>query len=74
MNTGSISCSESSDKMGNHVWEFEFEEGLKPVFSEHSLSTDNSMLTSSFASEPTVKTHNNSLESLHRTPLTDLFH
>ena len=37
-----------------------FEEGSEPTFSEHSLLTDNSTLTSSFALESTVKTHNDS--------------
>ena len=33
---------------------------MEPVFSEHSLMTDNGMLTSLFALEPSLKTHNNS--------------
>ena len=32
---------------------------MAPAFSGYSLLTDNSTLTLSFASEPTVKTHNN---------------
>ena len=55
-----MSCSESSDSEENQVWEFDFGEGLEPAFSEHSLMSDNSTLTSSFASEPTLKTHNDS--------------
>ena len=29
VNIGSMSCSESSDRMGNYVWEFGFKEGLE---------------------------------------------
>ena len=60
VHTGSMSCSESGDSTDNQVWEFDFGEGWEPAFSEHSLLTDNSTLTSSFASEATLKTHNDS--------------
>ena len=73
VNTGSMSCSESSDNEENQVWEFDFGEGLEPAFSEHSLMSDNSTLTSSFASEPTLKTHNDSYcEGLKRREVTNL--
>ena len=44
---------------------------MEPTFSEHSLMTDNSMLTSLFALEPTLKTHNKShCEGLHSKNMT----
>ena len=58
VDTCSVGCSESSGKMGDHIWQSEFVEVSDPAFSEHTISTDNITPTSSFASEPTVKTQN----------------
>ena len=52
--------SESSNETGDDIRQFEFVEGLDPAFSEHSLLTDTSTLTLSFALEPTVENQNHS--------------
>ena len=71
VDTGSMSCSEFSNKTENQVWEFYFGEGLEPAFSKHSLMTDISMLTSLFALEPTLRTRNYThCEGLHSKNMT----